>query len=88
MNFHGQLSQAETIIVHQLEGELKPQLLDNGKTFYRGHFTTAENPLLNQNDIYTLQTTKGLRTKIKILSLLVDLAGGKVFSMYATHPLK
>ncbi|HQR07651.1 MAG TPA: hypothetical protein PLN21_12560 [Gemmatales bacterium] len=88
MNFHGQLSLADTLIIRHLEGELEPQLLDNGKTIYRGHFSCAENFDFNHNDIYLLQTTEGHKTKVKILTLLTDLAGLKVFSMYATHPLK
>jgi hypothetical protein len=88
MHFRGRLFLANTIIIQQLEGELKPQLLENGKTLYRGHFATTENPVYNQNVVYTLQTTIGLKTKVKVLSLLSDLGGIKVFSMYATHPLK
>lgn len=88
MKFHGQLILANTIVVHHLEGELQQQFLDNGKTLFRGHFSTAENPILSQNDIYTLHTSTGLKTKIKVLAQLTDVAGIRVYSLYATHPLK
>lgn len=85
MHFRGKITQGETVIARRVEGEMKKKLLADGKKVYRGHFTTVEQPVFDPDTIYRVVLEDGLRTKIKVLSLLSDVAGMRVYSFYATH---
>lgn len=87
MHFHGSITLNGTIIAHQVAGELNQNTLRDGNVIYRGYFSTSEEAVFTKDDIYRLEVQDGLRTKIKILSLLSDIAGFRVYSCYATHPL-
>jgi hypothetical protein len=86
MKFRGKIVLEGKTIAHQVEGELKENTLRDGNIIYRGHFSTMEPVEFTKDDIYRLEVQDGLRTKIKVLALLSDIAGIRVFSCYATHP--
>lgn len=87
MNFRGTIVLGENTVVYQADGDLAPKPLPDGKVVYRGFFSTTEDPGISFDDIYRLIVEDGRRTKIKVTALLSDLAGMKVYSFYATHPL-
>ncbi|HQR42380.1 MAG TPA: hypothetical protein PLX97_06840 [Gemmatales bacterium] len=87
MRFRGTLSLNGNIVAHQVDGELKEVINRDGKPVYRGFFSTSEQGEFSFDEIYRLDVQDNMRTKIKILDLLSDLGGLRVFSCYATQSL-
>jgi hypothetical protein len=88
MKYQGKILLGSKIVVHQVDGELTERTLPDGKKIYRGFFSTMEAPDISQEDIYRLVVKDGRKTKIKVLALLSDIAGMKVYSCYATQPIE
>jgi hypothetical protein len=85
MKFQGQITLDDQIIASMVDGELKKAVSKEGKPLYRGYITTTEQVEFSLEAIYRLTIEDGYRTKIKVLGLLSDLGGIRVYSCYATH---
>ncbi len=86
MKFRGKLTLNGVIIAHHVEGEIKEAPSKDGRTIYRGHFATMESVAFSKDAIYRLEIQNGQRTKIKVRTMLSEIAGLRVYSCYATHP--
>ncbi len=88
MKYHGKILLGSKTVIHRVDGELTERTLSDGKKIYRGFFSTMEAPDISEDDVYRLVVKDGRKTKIKVIALLSDIAGMKVYSCYATQPIE